>query len=96
MKSKLAAAVANENSGALTLQEAEKAVEALFSAIADALANGKRAEARGFGAFSVRLKAARSARNPRTGESVQVAAKNVVVFKPGKELRDRISPPKKA
>ena len=91
MKSKLAAAVANENSGILTLQEAEKAVDAAFAAVADALGKGKRAEARGFGAFSVRLKPARLARNPRTGESVNVAAKNVVVFKPGKELRDRIN-----
>jgi integration host factor subunit beta len=56
-----------------------------------ALEAGRRVELRGFGAFSVREREARQGRNPRTGETVPVAAKRVPFFKPGKELRDRVN-----
>ncbi len=56
-----------------------------------ALESGRRVELRGFGAFSVREREARQGRNPRTGETVQVSAKRVPFFKPGKELRDRVN-----
>ena len=93
MKSRLAAAIVANNPGVLDLAEAEKAVAAVFQLIAETLAQGGRAEARGFGAFTVRHKPAREARNPRTGAPVQVPAKNMVVFKPGKDLRDSLNRP---
>jgi integration host factor subunit beta len=71
--------------------EIEAAVEVVFDGIAAALENGDRVELRGFGAFSVRAREARTGRNPRTGDSVDVQAKRVPFFKPGKELRDRVN-----
>ena len=59
-----------------------------------ALAQGERVELRGFGAFSIKSRASRIGRNPRTGESVQVAAKHLPYFKTGKELRGRLNAPK--
>lgn len=59
--------------------------------VAEALEEGRRVELRGFGAFSVRQREARQGRNPRTGEAVNVSAKRVPFFKPGKELRDRVN-----
>ena len=59
--------------------------------IVAALARGDRVELRGFGAFSVRSRPARAGRNPRTGEAVEVQAKNVPFFKSGKELRVRLN-----
>ena len=56
-----------------------------------ALESGGRVELRGFGAFSVRSRPARSGRNPRTGETVSVKAKHVPFFKSGKELRERLN-----
>ena len=67
--------------------EVEEAVDAVLDEIAIALAQGGRVELRGFGAFSVRKREARTGRNPRTGAAVKVAAKRVPFFKPGKELR---------
>ena len=68
-----------------------KAVEAVFDEIIDALGRGDRVEIRGFGAFSVLHKEARTGRNPRTGEPVQIDAKNVVHFKAGKELKSAVN-----
>jgi integration host factor subunit beta len=67
--------------------EVEHAVDIVLDEIAVALAAGGRVELRGFGAFSVRKRDARTGRNPRTGDAVKVAAKRVPFFKPGKELR---------
>ncbi|MDX8383950.1 MAG: HU family DNA-binding protein, partial [Ghiorsea sp.] len=61
-----------------------------FSAISEELANGGRVELRGFGSFSIKKRDARTGRNPKTGESVEVASKVVPHFKPGKELRERV------
>lgn len=69
----------------------EKIVNTILEEITDALVDGNRVELRGFGAFSVRERAARTGRNPRTGESVEVAAKKVPFFKMGKELKERIN-----
>ncbi len=57
----------------------------------DALAEGNRVELRGFGAFSVKNRPARTGRNPRTGEAVEVEEKWVPFFKTGKELRERLN-----
>ena len=63
----------------------------IFEQIISALENGGRVELRGFGAFSVRSRPARTGRNPRTGEAVNVPAKHVPFFKSGKELRERLN-----
>ena len=75
----------------LTQREVESVVSAVFDSITDQLAHGGRVELRGFGAFSTRKRDARLGRNPRTGESVQVDAKRVPYFKPGKEMRERLN-----
>lgn len=70
--------------------DAELIVTTVFQGIADALAAGERVELRGFGAFTVKRRDARTGRNPRTGETVSVTEKAVPFFKPGKELRERV------
>jgi len=75
----------------LTLKEIERVVSSFFEAIIEQLQKGGRVELRGFGAFSTRDRDARKGRNPRTGDSVDVAAKRVPYFKPGKEMRERLN-----
>ncbi len=71
--------------------EVERIVKTIFETIAAALARGERIELRGFGAFIVKEQGPRVGRNPRTGETVHVAAKRHPHFKSGKELRRRIN-----
>ena len=75
----------------LRAQEIEQVVDIFFEEIAQRLAEGGRVELRGFGAFSTREREARTGRNPRTGESVDVPAKRVPYFKPGKEMRNALN-----
>lgn len=75
----------------LRAQEVEQVVDIFFEEIAQRLAEGGRIELRGFGAFSTREREARTGRNPRTGEAVDVPAKRVPYFKPGKEMRQRLN-----
>jgi integration host factor subunit beta len=75
----------------LKASEVEHAVDVVLEEIAQALAAGGRVELRGFGAFSVRKREARTGRNPRTGAAVKVSAKRVPFFKPGKELRLKVN-----
>lgn len=72
-------------------REAERVVSTILNAISDRLSAGGRVELRGFGAFSTRNRDARTGRNPRTGDAVDVEAKRVPHFKPGKELRERLN-----
>ncbi|MEE8202773.1 MAG: integration host factor subunit beta [Alphaproteobacteria bacterium] len=72
-------------------RDIERIVTTVFEEISAALSRGDRVELRGFGAFSVKRRAARLGRNPRTGESVRVAAKHLPYFKTGKELRERLN-----
>ncbi len=72
-------------------RDVERIVATIFDEISAALANGNRVELRGFGAFSVKRRAARIGRNPRTGDAVHVAAKYLPRFKTGKELRERLN-----
>jgi integration host factor subunit beta len=72
-------------------RDVERIVSTIFEEIAGALARGDRVELRGFGAFSIKERNARTGRNPRTGEAVQVARKFVPFFKTGKDLRDRLN-----
>ncbi len=73
-------------------RDIERIVSTIFEEISAALARGDRVELRGFGAFSVKQRAARIGRNPRTGEAVQVASKRLPYFKTGKDLRERLNP----
>ncbi len=63
----------------------------ILGRMTETLSEGGRVELRGFGAFSVRSRPARTGRNPRTGETVEVPAKSVPFFKSGKELRERLN-----
>ena len=90
IKSELVQIIATRNPH-LFLRDVENIVGAIFDEITDALAEGNRVELRGFGAFSVKNRPARTGRNPRTGESVDVDAKRVPYFKPGKEMRERLN-----
>lgn len=94
-RSELIAGLAEENPH-LTIADVEKIVSALFDEMTAALSRGERVELRGFGAFTVKQRQARAGRNPRTGESVDVAQKSVPFFKAGKELRERVNKPKSA
>ena len=89
-RSELIAGLAEENPH-LTVADVERIVAALFDEMTLALARGERVELRGFGAFTVKRRQARAGRNPRTGETVDVAQKSVPFFKAGKELRERIN-----
>ncbi len=72
-------------------RDVERIVTTIFDEITEALANGDRVELRGFGAFSVKERGSRIGRNPRTGESVSVAAKYIPYFKTGKQLREKLN-----
>ncbi|WP_336985382.1 integration host factor subunit beta [Altererythrobacter aquiaggeris] len=86
IRSELLQEIAKENPE-LRADEVERVVDIFFDEIATRLAEGGRVELRGFGAFSTRERDARKGRNPRTGEAVDVPAKRVPYFKPGKEMR---------
>ena len=75
----------------LSPREVEAIVTTFFDEIVARLAKGGRVELRGFGAFSTRSRDARTGRNPRTGDVVDVDAKRVPYFKPGKEMRARLN-----
>ena len=77
-------------------RDVERIVTTIFDEISNALSRGDRVELRGFGAFSVKRRDARVGRNPRTGDSVEVAEKHVPFFKTGKQLRDRLNHPARA
>jgi nucleoid DNA-binding protein len=74
----------------LTQLKTKEIVQKTFDAIVQTLVEEERIELRNFGVFEVKQRAARKARNPRTGEKVFVAEKYVVTFKPGKEMEERV------
>ena len=74
-------------------RDIERIVNVVFNEIVEALARGDRVELRGFGAFSVKNRPARTGRNPRTGAHVSVEKKSVPFFKTGKEMRERLNRP---
>ena len=88
-KFELVEAVAEETG--LTKADATKAIDATFKAISNALANGDKVPLVGFGTFAVSKRAAREGRNPRTGETVTIAARNAVTFKAGSALKDAVN-----
>jgi integration host factor subunit beta len=90
IRSELVQTLAAENPD-LSMRDIEALVTTFFDEITKRLALGGRVELRGFGAFSTRARDARTGRNPRTGELVDVGAKRVPYFKPGKEMRARLN-----
>ena len=72
-------------------RDVERIVNVIFDEIISALSRGDRVELRGFGAFTVKHRAARLGRNPRTGEKVSVPEKFVPFFKSGKEMREKLN-----
>lgn len=89
-RSELIARLAAKNP-ALYHRDIEKLVATVLDEIGGALERGDRVELRGFGAFSVRQRKARTGRNPRTGASVDVSEKKVPFFKMGKGMRERLN-----
>jgi len=90
IKSELVQRVAAQNPH-LYQRDVENIVGAILNEIIAALARGDRVELRGFGAFSVKNRPARTGRNPRTGAHVAVNEKHVPFFKTGKEMRERLN-----
>ena len=74
-----------------TKKDAELVLDTVLNSIAEALAKGEKVDLRGFGSFQVAGKKERQGRNPRTGETMTIPARNVAVFKPSKELSVRVN-----
>lgn len=87
-KAELISAVA-ESTG-LSKKDATAAVASVFEEITKAMANGEKVQLVGFGNFEVRERAARTGRNPLTGEEIEIAASKVPAFKAGKALKDAV------
>src|SRR5688500_783166 len=87
-KSSLIDQVAEATQG--TKKDIEQLVDAVLTSIAEALKKREQVDLRGFGSFQVKDKKARQGRNPKTGESLTIAARSVAVFKPSKELSGRL------
>ncbi len=87
-KAELIDAMAAESG--LTKADAKKALDAFIKTTTDALASGDRVALVGFGSFSVSTRAARTGRNPQTGQELKIVAKKVVKFKPGNELSNSV------
>ena len=88
-KTELIAAVAEK--AEISKKDAEKAVKAFTDAVAEELAKGGKVQLVGFGSFEVSERPAREGRNPRTGETMTIAASKTPKFKPGKALKDEIN-----
>lgn len=88
-KSELISSMA-EKSG-LTKADAGKALDALIASVTEGLTGGDRIALVGFGSWTVEERSARTGRNPRTGEEIQIPAKKVVKFKPGAGLSDAVN-----
>jgi DNA-binding protein HU-beta len=79
------------DSADLTKSDVEAALNAILGTIEDALKSGDKVQLTGFGNFEVRERAARTGRNPQTGEEMQIAASKAPAFKPGKSLKDAVN-----
>ena len=87
-KTELIAAIAEKTN--LTKKDSELALAAALEAITEALVEGDKVQLIGFGSFEIKNREAREARNPRTGETIKVAASKAPVFKAGKALKDKV------
>ena len=88
-KTELAAAVAAKTE--MTKKDAEKVVNAVFETVSETLANGEKVQVVGFGTFETKERAARTAKNPRTRETVTVPATRVPAFKAGQALKAKVA-----
>ena len=88
-KSELTDAIADEAD--ISRASAARALDAALNTIQGSLQNGEPVALVGFGTFSVRERAARTGRNPRTGEEIEIAAAKLPAFKPGKALKDALN-----
>lgn len=88
-KAELTEAVAARSN--LSKSDAGSAIDAVFEAITSSLSSGDSVSLLGFGTFSVSMRQARTGRNPRTGETIQIAASSSVKFKSGKALKDAVN-----
>ncbi len=88
-KQELVAAIAQE--AEISKKDAERALSAAINSISKALADGDKIQLVGFGTFEVRERAARTGKNPRTGEMIKIAASKVPAFKAGKALKDIVN-----
>ena len=88
-KTELVAAVAAK--AEISKKDAEKAVAAVIDAVVDTLKAGDKVQLVGFGTFEVRTRAARTGVNPRTKETIKIAASKIPVFKAGKALKDAVA-----
>ncbi len=77
--------------GNMTKKDAEVALNAVVAAIADAVAAGDKVQVSGFGSFDVKAREARTGRNPKTGEAVEIAASKRVVFSAAQALKDKLN-----
>ncbi len=80
-----------EKQDQLSAKDVELAVKLMLEHMSQILSSGDRIEIRGFGSFSLHYRSPRIGRNPKTGDSVELAGKYVPHFKPGKEMRDRVN-----
>lgn len=87
-KTELVSSVAEK--AEITKKDAEKAVNAVFASIEEALVNGEKVQLVGFGTFEVRNRKARVGRNPQTNEEIQIPAAKVPAFKAGKNLKEAV------
>ena len=74
-----------------TKKDTETVIEAFITEVSGALAKGEKVDLRGFGNFVAREKKARQGRNPKTGETIEIAARKAVAFKPSKELATKVN-----
>lgn len=75
----------------MSKKDTEKTIDAVFAAMSDVLAEGDKLQMSGFGTFETKTRAARTGHNPRTGESIEIAAATIPTFKAGKALKDRVN-----
>ena len=92
-KGELVAALAAKTE--LSKKDSEAALNALVEVIGDTIAKGEKVQLIGFGTFESKARPARTARNPRTGEEVKIAASKAPAFKAGKALKDKVNTKKK-
>lgn len=90
-KQELVKAMAEKMPEGTTLKTAEAAVNAFVESVTDALSNNDEVALTGFGSFKISERKARTGRNPQTGETMEIAAKNVPGFKAGKNLKDAVN-----
>jgi integration host factor subunit beta len=90
LKSELVRAL-NEKLPELQVKDVELALNCILRQLADAIVQGERIEIRGFGSFNLHHRPPRIARNPKTGEAINLPAKVALHFKPGREMRDRVN-----